>query len=334
MEATLRKLGATFELAKIRIELARLYDQTQNPKKAERYAKMAWDFYRPVAADSFPPDVKQMVPKEKREKDLRLFNLIVEMGEALTKQDNIERLLTNIITSISRLMGSERPALFIRDRNSSDPRLAASRNLLPEETQEESFREMLATIQAVFDSGDGKIVQHEISGSGLTDYRRVIVAPLRLAKQTIGVLYQDSRFFSFEVGSNSIKLLSAFASQIAVSIDRAQAYDEIAQLNRKLIQENLYYIEEIKEIRPFGEIIGVSGAIREVQNLIRKVAPTQSAVLIHGETGVGKELVARAIHRESTRKDGPFIRVNCAALPETLIDSELFGMKKAPSPGR
>ncbi len=203
-------------------------------------------------------------------------------------------------------MGSERAALFIKDRHSSALRLAASRNLLPEETEEETFRDMLATIQAVSDSGDGKIVQHEISGSGLSDYRRVIIAPLRLAKQTIGVLYQDSRFFSLEVGSNSIKLLSAFASQIAVSIDRAQAYDEIAQLNRKLIQENLYYIEEIKEIRPFGEIIGVSNGIHDVQNLIRKVAPTQSTVLIHGETGVGKELVARAIHRESTRRDGPF----------------------------
>jgi len=328
LEATLRKLGPTFELAKMRIELARLYHQTQNARKAERYARMAWDFYRPIAPDSFPPDVKQLVPKEKNEKDLRLFNLIVEMGEALTKQENIERLLTNIITSISRLMGSERAALFIRDRSSSELRLAASRNLLPEETQEESFREMMSTIQAVSDSGDGKIAQHEMSGSGFSDYRRVIIAPLRLAKQTIGVLYQDSRFFSFEESSNSIKLLSAFASQIAVSIDRAQAYEEIAQLNRKLIQENLYYIEEIKEIRPFGEIIGVSGAIREVQDLIRKVAPTPSAVLIHGETGVGKELVARAIHRESTRKDGPFIRVNCAALPETLIDSELFGYEK------
>ncbi|NPU86460.1 MAG: sigma 54-interacting transcriptional regulator [Syntrophaceae bacterium] len=328
LETTLKRLGATFELAKIRIELARLYDQIQDPEQAEGYAKMAWDFFRPIAADSFPPDVKHLVPREKQEKDLRLFNLIVEMGEALTKQENIERLLTNIITSISRLMGSERAALFIRDRHLCDLRMVASRNLLPEEMQEDSFREMMAAIHTVADAGDGNIVRHEISGDGLSDSRRVIIAPLRLGKQTIGVLYQDSRFFSFDVGPDNIKLLSAFASQIAVSIDRAQAYEEIAQLNRKLIQENLYYLEEIEEIRPFGEIIGISNEIRLVQNLIRKVAPTQSTVLIHGETGVGKELVARAIHRESVRKDGPFIRVNCAALPETLIDSELFGYEK------
>jgi formate hydrogenlyase transcriptional activator len=84
----------------------------------------------------------------------------------------------------------------------------------------------------------------------------------------------------------------------------------------------------MKELQPFGEIIGISNVMRTLQKLIKKVAPTQSTVLIHGETGVGKELVARAIHRESSRKDGPFIRVNCAALPDSLIDSELFGHEK------
>ncbi len=328
LEKTLRRMGATFELSKIRIELARLYEQTGNPGKAESYAKMAWDFFKPIAADSFPPDVKHLVPRDEQEKDLRLFNLVVEMGEALTNQENLERLLTNIITSISRLLGSERAALFIKDRRTSELRLAASRNLLPEDLQDDSFREAMAVIQEAAGAAGGKITQCEICGSGQSDHRRVIVAPLRLGKHNIGVLYQDSRFFSFDISADTIKLLSSFASQIAVSIDRAQAYDEIAQLNRKLIQENLYYLEEIEEIRPFREIIGVSKAIRDVQNLIRKVAPTPSAVLIHGETGVGKELVARAIHRASTRKDGPFIRVNCAALPETLIDSELFGYEK------
>ena len=82
------------------------------------------------------------------------------------------------------------------------------------------------------------------------------------------------------------------------------------------------------EFRPFEEIVGSSDAIIKLHGLIRKVAPTQSTVLIYGETGVGKELVARAIHRESLVKNGPFIRVNCAALPDTLIDSELFGHER------
>ncbi|MBN2687069.1 MAG: sigma 54-interacting transcriptional regulator, partial [Deltaproteobacteria bacterium] len=94
------------------------------------------------------------------------------------------------------------------------------------------------------------------------------------------------------------------------------------------IEENRYYIEEKEEFRPFGEIIGASEVIADINRLINRVAPTPSTVLILGETGVGKELIARAIHRQSMRSEGPFIRVNCAALPDTLIDSELFGHEK------
>ena len=183
-------------------------------------------------------------------------------------------------------------------------------------------------IQAMFRSGNGHISEFEISDPELIDTRKAVVVPLILKDQVLGVLYQDSRFFSLDSTPERNNILSALASQVALAIDRARAHDEIAKLNKRLIEENLYYIDEKEEFRPFGEIIGSSKGIRDVQRLVRKVAPTQSAVLIHGETGVGKELVARAIHRESPRKNQPFIRVNCAALPESLIDSELFGHEK------
>jgi transcriptional regulator with GAF, ATPase, and Fis domain len=328
LEKTVEQMGATFELAKIRIELARLFLQMSEWQKAESCARKAYEFFSPIARDCYPPDLQHLVPQDRLQKDDRLFDLIVEMGEALTNQENIEILLTSITTSISRLMGSERVALFIKSEGTSDLKMVASRNLLKEEIEGPLFEGILQNIRSAADSENGKIVQYETSGAGSADFRRVIIVPLKLGMRIIGVLYQDSRFFTFDVGPDQIKLLSAIASQIAVSIDRAQAYDEIAQLNKRLIQENLYYLEEMEELQPFGDIIGTSNAILNVHRLIQKVAPTQSTVLIHGETGVGKELVARAIHRESPRKDGPFIRVNCAALPDTLIDSELFGYEK------
>ena len=327
LEKAVDQMGATFELAKIRIELARLYNQTSNWQKAENYARKAFEFFNPIAKDCFPPDLKHLVPQDALTND-RLFDMVVEMGEALTNQENIEKLLTNIITSISRLTGSERAALFIREDEHGELKLAASRNLLKEEVQGEIFKSAMRDIQTVLNSHDGKIVLCEAGGWDASDSRSVIITPLNLGGKIIGVLYQDSRFFSINVSPDIFKLLSAFASQIAVSIDRAQAYDEIARLNKRLIQENLYYLEEKEEFRPFGEIIGMCTAIMDVQRLIQKVAPTQSSVLINGETGVGKELIARAIHRESPRKAGPFIRVNCAALPDSLIDSELFGHEK------
>jgi len=328
LEKTVEQMGATFELAKIRIELARLFHQTNDWRKAESYAGKAYEFFSPIARDCFPPDLHHLVPQDRLKKEDRLFDLIIEMGETLTNQENIEKLLTNIITSISRLMGSERVALFIKREETSDLEMVASRNLLKGEIEGADFKNTLRNIQSAANAMDGLIIQYETGGADASDFRRVIITPLQLGARIIGVLYQDSRFFSFDVGPDHIKLLSAFASQIAVSIDRARAYDEIAQLNKRLRQENLYYIEEMEELQPFGEIIGVSKVMRILQKLIRKVAPTQSTVLIHGETGVGKELVARAIHRDSPRKNGPFIRVNCAALPDTLIDSELFGYEK------
>jgi len=328
VETLVQRCGATLELAKTRIDLARLYVQTNNWQKAESYAGMAWEFLKPIARDVFPPDLEHLIPHDDVSRDDRLFTLIVEMGDALTSQSNIERLLTNIISSLSRLTGAERAALFIKDDLSSDLKMVASRNLVKEHTMDKQFRDTLEAIKAAAERRDGTIVQYEVNRDDSVNFRRVIITPLKLGEKVIGVLYQDSRFFSLDTSPDKINLLSALASQIAVSIDRAQAYDEIARLNKRLIQENLYYIEEKEEFRPFGDIIGTSDTIVNLHHLIHKVAPTQSTVLISGETGVGKELVARAIHRESARQHGPFIRVNCAALPDTLIDSELFGHER------
>jgi len=245
LEKTVERMGASFELARIRIELARLCKHTGDWPGAEGYARKAYEFFSPIAADCFPPDLQHLVAQEKRNQDERLFDMVIEMGEALTSQDNIEKLLTNIITSISRLTGSERAALFIKSEPPADLIMVASRNIFQEEVRGAAFENTLRRIHAAAHSPDGKIVQYEAGGTRPGDFRRVIITPLKLGNERIGVLYQDSRFFSFDLGPNTIKLLSAFASQIAVSIDRAKAYDEISKLNKKLTQGNLYYIEEM-----------------------------------------------------------------------------------------
>ncbi|MBN2568846.1 MAG: sigma 54-interacting transcriptional regulator [Deltaproteobacteria bacterium] len=328
LEDSVMQMGATIELARIRIELARLFHQNHEWQKSENYAKQAYDFFQPFAPNCFPSDLQHLIPRDKINNNDKLFDLVIEMGDALTEQEDLERLLTNIITSISRLTGAERAALFIKNGEPSDLKLVASRNFVKEEIQEASFNKHLNAIHSAMISNNGAIIQNDISNQDPDDFRQVIITPLRSGKRIIGALYQDSKFFPVDTRSDNMKLLSALACQIGVSIDRAQAYDKIAQLNKRLIQEKLYYIEEKEEFRPFSEIIGKSNAVRTLHELIEKVSPTNSTALIHGETGVGKELVARAIHRESPRKEGPFIRVNCAALSDSLIDSELFGHEK------
>jgi formate hydrogenlyase transcriptional activator len=106
------------------------------------------------------------------------------------------------------------------------------------------------------------------------------------------------------------------------------ALEEVSTLQKRLERENVYLREEIKETHGFSEVVGTSKGIRRVLGQVEQVAATDTTVLILGETGTGKELVARAIHNRSHRQDRPMVRVNCAALPESLIESELFGHEK------
>jgi formate hydrogenlyase transcriptional activator len=128
--------------------------------------------------------------------------------------------------------------------------------------------------------------------------------------------------------AENIDFLSQAAGQIAIAIENALAYREISELKDKLAQEKLYLEEEIRSEMNFAETVGKSPALQKVLKRVETVAPTDSTVLIYGETGAGKELVARAIHDLSPRKSKAFVKLNCAAIPTGLLESELFGHEK------
>jgi transcriptional regulator with GAF, ATPase, and Fis domain len=119
-----------------------------------------------------------------------------------------------------------------------------------------------------------------------------------------------------------------FADHVAGAIANARAFEEIQRLKSQLEQQNAYLQEEVVEAKAFGDLVGQSAALRQVVSQIDLVAPTDASVLILGETGTGKELVAHEIHRRSRRKDKPLIRVNCASIPKELYESEFFGHAK------
>src|SRR6266480_1316232 len=115
------------------------------------------------------------------------------------------------------------------------------------------------------------------------------------------------------------------ANQVALAVENMQSYEEIARLKARLEKENVYLQEEIRTEHNFEEIAGNSPALLAVLRKVEQVAPTDSTVLICGETGTGKELIARAIHNRSARKDRPLVKVNCSAISAGLVESELFG---------
>ena len=144
-----------------------------------------------------------------------------------------------------------------------------------------------------------------------------------LGTLTLGRLSQQTVFTRDEV-----EFLTQVASQIAIAVENASAYRQIADLKDKLAQEKLYLEDEIRTDANFEEIIGKSTALRRVLKHVETVAPTESTVLIYGETGTGKELIARAIHDLSPRRSKTFVKLNCAAIPTGLLESELFGHEK------
>jgi formate hydrogenlyase transcriptional activator len=125
-----------------------------------------------------------------------------------------------------------------------------------------------------------------------------------------------------------VDFLSRASGQIAIAIENALAYREISELKDKLAQEKLYLEEEIRSEMSFEHIVGNSAALKSVLELVETVAPSDSTVLLLGETGTGKELIARAIHDHSRRKDRTFVKLNCAAIPTGLFESELFGHER------
>jgi formate hydrogenlyase transcriptional activator len=157
--------------------------------------------------------------------------------------------------------------------------------------------------------------------------KSVCCLPLISRNRAIGVLVLG-RLRDDAFSQADISFLSQVANQLALAVENALAYREIRELKEQLSKEKLYLEDEIRTEMNFTQIIGNSASLRRVLKRVGTVAPTDSTVLIYGETGTGKELIARAIHDLSPRSSKPFVKLNCAAIPTGLLESELFGHEK------
>jgi len=161
-------------------------------------------------------------------------------------------------------------------------------------------------------------------GEGLNSFCDV---PLISRGRLLGVLAVAKRDANAFDG-DQVTFMTQVANQVAIGVENALAYAEIADLKDRLAQEKLYLEDEIRGEMDFDGIVGQSSALRHVLQLVETVAPSSSTVLLLGETGTGKELIARAIHDRSRRKDRTFVKLNCAAIPTGLLESELFGHER------
>ncbi|MBW2021668.1 MAG: sigma 54-interacting transcriptional regulator [Deltaproteobacteria bacterium] len=322
----LTKSGAKLELARTEILIARLLLNKGRVRKAEKLIRNAHKVFSKVNEDLFPNDLRNYLEGENKE-DL-LIKTVVDMGVAIGSIRNQNELLQKIINLAMRLTRAERGGVFLTEANEK-VNLAASRNLDPASIEVGDFDmrvvlDVASSGRELFIEGGGK----RVSGRKKNGTGWIICCPVALKGQVLGVLYLDCNIIAFPFPQKEIPLLRAISNQVAVALDNVRAYEEIARLRDRLEEETRVYRMELESSTQIGGIIGKSAALQVVRDQIEKVAPTDSSVLITGETGVGKGLVARAIHKLSSRSNGPFIPVNISSLSPGLVASEFFGHER------
>jgi formate hydrogenlyase transcriptional activator len=276
--------------------------------------------------------------REALEAQKEALRTMVEMNRSLVSSMDVRHLVPAALSAISKAVPHEFAGLCIYD-----PEEKVMRNVAlgsPEHNrvmtlgaavpmeQTPAARAYVEGITKQFRRAEMSAINSSFTRNLLKQgIESVLCLPLRNSREVIGILNVGTvRSEAFSELERS--LLQEVAAQIAISLENARAYHEIAELRDRLEEEKHYLEGEIQTELNFEEIIGESPLLKRVLSQARTVATSGATVLILGETGTGKELIARAIHRMSTRKDKNFIRLNCAAIPTGLLESELFGHEK------
>jgi formate hydrogenlyase transcriptional activator len=263
--------------------------------------------------------------------------VMLQLSQALLANMDVRKLLGAISTSLGEVIPHDAATLGLYDRatggllvqflgaDDDDTRRSDVRLPVEGSPAGEAFR---TREPVVLERMEGSRFSAE-SMRHLTDLgmHSGCWAPLVHRGEAIGTLAVASRL---ELGfsQRDATMLREVADQVAMAVSNAVAFRQIAELRDRLRQEKQYLEEEINLEKRFDDIVGESTGLRQVLKEIETVAPTNATVLIQGETGTGKELLARDIHRLSPRKDHTFVKVNCAAIPAGLLESELFGHEK------
>ena len=271
-----------------------------------------------------------------REKDR--LELLLDLTNTLVANLELRDLLRALSASVRRVMRCDAVGVFLPEAAGHQLRLYA---LDYPDSKGFSQEEILVPLDGslagqafrtgkpvVLDRPDPAQVSPEeyrmIAGEGI---QSSCLLPLISRNRILGVLglgRQPEQAFRQE----EVAFLTQVANQVAIAVENALAYGQIAALKDQLAQEKLYLEEEIRSELSFEDIVGHSAALRRVLHQVEIVAPTEATVLITGETGTGKELIARAIHHLSQRRGHAFVKLNCAAIPTGLLESELFGHEK------
>ena len=266
------------------------------------------------------------------------LKLILDLNNQVVSNLEFHDLLVAASASVRRVMHCDAAAIMLADADAAHLRVHAldfpdSRGIFTEGAlvpvdgtmPGDSFKTRKPIVVNRLDPAEIPPEMYaKATGEGLNSFCDV---PLISRDRLLGVLAVARREEN-AFDNDEVAFLIQVAKQVAIGVENALAYREIAELKDRLAQEKLYLEDEIRGEMDFEGIVGQSSALRHVLKMVETVAPSNSTVLLLGETGTGKELIARAIHDRSRRKDRTFVKLNCAAIPTGLLESELFGHER------
>ncbi|WP_052926651.1 sigma 54-interacting transcriptional regulator [Morganella morganii] len=265
------------------------------------------------------------------------YRILVDITNSVLSHLEMDGLVAEVSREIHRFFGLSQISIALCDNYSSAVYLCYSSYYQPRKPTEKTLYhldELHRDLAQVLDSNQpmrltldsatkDPLYQH-VCAQGMTE---TLLLPLAFNHKPLGVLvlsHENNHIFT----DDNCNLLKQIAARFAIAVDNAAAYEEITRLKDSLKHENLWLNEQIHNNESFSEIIFQSDAMRNILEQVDLVAASDSTVLILGETGTGKELIARAIHRLSERHHRSMIKMNCAAIPSGLLESDLFGHDK------